>query len=143
MEAVQFLKTTFAQGRSLGQAAPDTFPTQFMPVRLKRYLYALDESGQKRLIGDRYEVLVYRQLRNALDAGDLFCHDSVRFRSFEDDLISDQDWQGKETVIAQTGLLILLQPIQDHLAALERQLEALVVYLSALCEWLALPPACL
>jgi TnpA family transposase len=127
LEAVQFLKTTFAKGRSLGQAAPDSFPTQFMPVRLKRYLYALDESGQKRLIGDRYEVLVYRQLRNALESGDLFCRDSVRFRSFEDDLISDQDWQDKERVIAQSGLLILLQPIQDHLAALERQLEARIV----------------
>ncbi len=127
LEAVQFLKTTFEKGRSLGQVASDTFPTQFMPVRLKRYLYAPDQSGQKRLMGDRYEVLVYRQLRNALESGDLFCHDSVRFRSFEDDLISDQDWQDKETVIAQAGLLILLQPIQDHLAALERQLEARIV----------------
>jgi TnpA family transposase len=127
MAAVQFLKTTFAKGRSLGQVASDTFPTQFMPVRLKRYLYAPDESGQKRLIDDRYEVLVYQRLRNALESGDLFCRDSVRFRSFEDDLISDQDWQDKERVIAQSGLLILLQPIQDHLAALERQLEARIV----------------
>jgi len=127
LEAVQFLKTTFAQGRSLGQVAPDSFPTQFMPVRLKRYLYAPNKSGQKRLIPDRYEVLVYRQLRNALESGNLFCRDSVRFRSFEDDLISDQDWQDKETVIAQSGLLILLQPIQDHRAALERQLETRIV----------------
>jgi hypothetical protein len=127
LEAVQFLKTTFEKGRSLGQVAPDSFPTQFMPVRLKRYLYAPNKSGQKRLIPDRYEVLVYRQLRNALESGNLFCRDSVRFRSFEDDLISDQDWQDKETVIAQSGLLILLQPIQDHLAALERQLETWIV----------------
>jgi TnpA family transposase len=127
MEAVQFLKTTFAKGRSLGQVASDTFPTQFMPVRLKRYLYAPNGSGQKQLIPDRYEVLVYQRLRNALESGDLFCRHSVRFRSFEDDLIGDQDWQDKETVIAQTGLLILLQPIQDHLAALERQLEARIV----------------
>ena len=127
MEALQFLKTTIAKGRSLGQTAPDSFPTQFMPVRLKRYRYTPDESGQRRLIGDRYEVLVYRQLRNALESGDLFCHDSVRFRSFEDDLISDQDWQDKERMIVQRGLLILLQPIQDHLAALECQLEARIV----------------
>jgi TnpA family transposase len=102
LEAVQFLKTTFAKGRSLGQAALDSFPTQFMPVRVKRYLYAPDQSGQKRLIPDRYEVLVYRQLRNALESGDLFCRDSVRFRSFEDDLISNQDWQDKERVVGYT-----------------------------------------
>jgi hypothetical protein len=123
LAAIQFVKATFAQGRSLNQASADTWPAQFIPVGLRRYLYTLDETGQKRLIADRYEVLVYRQLRKGLESGDLFCRDSVRFRSLKDDLISDQTWKTKDTLIPQTGLLILLQPIQDHLAALERQLE--------------------
>jgi len=61
---------------------------------------------------------------NGLEAGDIFCRDSVRFRSFEDDLIDDQQWQEKEKLIADTGLSILNQPIREHLATLEQMLEA-------------------
>ena len=80
---------------------------------------------------DRYEFLVYRQLRNGLEAGDLFCRDSVRFRSFEDDLLDDQQWANKATLLAETGVAILTQPIQEHLAALERDLEERLVAVNA------------
>ena len=61
--------------------------------------------------GDRYEFWVYRLLRNGLEAGDIFCRDSVRFRSFEDDVacgshqcdrtrVDDEQWQKKEQLIA-------------------------------------------
>ena len=90
---------------------------------MKRYLYRQDSQGRKYLLVDRYEFLVYRLLRNGLEAGDIFCRDSVRFRSFEDDLIDDQQWQEKEKLIADTGLSILNQPIKDHLATLEQMLE--------------------
>ena len=76
---------------------------------------------------NRYEFLVYRQLRNGIESGDIFCRDSVRFRSFEDDLVDDQQWEQKETLIAATGLSILNQPIQAHLAELEQLLEERIV----------------
>ena len=79
--------------------------------------------GHKHLRPDRYEFLVYRLLRDRLEAGDLFCRDSLRFRSFEDDLLDDQQWQEKDRLLAETGLPILMQPIQEHLADLEQQLE--------------------
>ena len=81
-------------------------------------------NGHRRLLPDRYEFLVYRLLRNGLEAGDIFCRDSVRFRSFEDDLLDDQRWQEKEKLMTDTGLAILNQPIQEHLAELEERLEA-------------------
>ena len=56
------------------------------------------------------KFLVYRLLRNRLEAGDIFCHDSVRFRSFEDDLLDEEQWQRKEELIASTGLSILQEP---------------------------------
>ena len=43
----------------------------------------------KRLLADRYEFLLYKHLRHGLEAGDIFCRDSVRFRSMEDDLLDD------------------------------------------------------
>lgn len=58
-----------------------------------------------------------------MEAGEIFCRDSVRFRSFEDDLINEQQWQQKEELLATTGLTLLKQPIQEHLAALEQRLE--------------------
>ncbi|MBG9612199.1 hypothetical protein [Bacillus cereus] len=75
------------------------------------------------LQADRYEFFVYQLLRNGLEAGDIFCRDSIRFRSFEDDLISDLEWKQKETLLAENGLAIFNQPIQVHLAELEKELE--------------------
>lgn len=123
LEAVRFLQTRFREGKSLRLAPPDQLPMQFVPGHIRRYLYAPDEHRQRRLSHDRYEFLVYRMLRNALEAGDVFCRQSVRFRSFEDDLLDDVRWQEKETLIAQTGLTILQQPIEELLATWEQQLE--------------------
>ncbi len=122
-EAIHFLKTTFQKDCSLRQVESGEFPTDFFPARDKRYLYQRNETDQKHLIPDRYEFLVYRLVRHRLEAGDLFCRDSVHFRSFEDDLVNDQQWANKEALLAQTGLALLAQPIQDHLDALKGQLE--------------------
>lgn len=94
-----------------------------MPDHVKRYLYGPDALGRKQLLVDRYEFLVYRLLRNGLEAGDIFCHDSVRFRSFEDDLLDEEQWQRKEELIASTGLSILQEPVGEHLDRLEQLLE--------------------
>ncbi len=141
LEAVQFLKTAFQKDRSLQQIGPVDFPTNFMPLRDKRYIYYRhhrdqhDEGGRnghKQLSPDRYEFLVYRLLRNGLEAGDLYCPTSVRFRSFEDDLIDEQEWQqNKTTLLTETGLASLLQPIPEHLADLQWQLEDRIVAVNA------------
>lgn len=123
-EAVTFLQAAYQKSKPLSQAATATFPSQFIPDNLKRYLYRQDGAGQKHVLPDRYEFLVYRLLRNGLEAGDIFCRHSVRFRSFEDDLIDDQWWQKKDELIAATGLTLLKQPMRDQLAALEQMLEA-------------------
>lgn len=73
---------------------------------------------------DRYEFLVYRLLRNALEAGDVYVHDSTEFRRFEDDLISDARWQNKDAVLHEIGAPILLARIQETLAAFRETLEA-------------------
>jgi len=118
IEAINFLKMAFLKGRPLGQYSSDSVPKGFVPNGSKRYVYE-----QNNPLVDRYEFLVYRLLRNGLEAGNIFCRDSVRFRSFEDDLIDDQQWQHKEKLIADTGLSILNRPIQEQLADLEQRLE--------------------
>jgi len=123
IEAIEFLRAAFAKGKSLSQYSLATFPFAFISDNVKRYLYARDDHGNKCLLVDRYEFLVYRLLRNALLAGDIFCRDSVRFRSFDDDLVDLKLWQQeKEKLIADSNLAILKQPISDQLATLEQKL---------------------
>jgi TnpA family transposase len=127
LEAIQFLQTVWRQGRSLGQQPTATFPLRWLPAQMKRYLYTQEPTDQKRLRPDRYEFLVYLLLRRRLESGDIFCRDSVRFRSFEDDLLDDQRWQEQDTLIAGTGLPLLQQPIEEQLAGLEQHLERRLV----------------
>jgi TnpA family transposase len=131
LEAVQFLKEMFASARSLRQSDPTDLPSRCIPMRDKPYLYARATAAGKAFIPDRYEFLVYRLLRNGLEAGDIFCRTSVRFRSFEDDLLSDGEWKHKDTLLAETGLASLTQPIRDHLAALECALEERIFTVNA------------
>jgi len=123
LEAIHFLKTAFQQDHSLRQIDSGDFPTDFFLLRDKRYLSGRNETDGKQIIPDRYEFLVYRLVRHRLEAGDLFCRESVRFRSFEDDLVDDEQWANKEVLLAQTGVALLVKPIQDHLDALKCQLE--------------------
>ena len=101
MEAVIFLQELLRQGKSPRQTNGLLFPREVIPKSLQRYLFIASEKAEegdevdaeKRLDADRYEFLLYRLLRNALEAGNLFVKDSVEFRRFEDDLISDERWQ--------------------------------------------------
>ncbi len=125
LEAATFLQDLFARGRARTQVDPQTIPTRCIPVRVKRYLYTRTADGGPQLLVDRYEFLVYQLIRAALEAGNLCCPQSVRFRSIEDDLIPVAVWQEhKDAYLAETQRPILLQPITEHLAALEQELEA-------------------
>lgn len=125
LEAVQFLQHLFAHNHNLKKVDPRTIPVRFIPIRLKRYLYTRS-TGTPHLLLERYEFLVYLLVRVAIEAGDLVCHSSVRFRSIEDELIPRSDWQQhKATYLAEANHPILQQPIADHLAALEHDIEAL------------------
>jgi hypothetical protein len=46
-----------------------------------RKRYVLDPAGT--ILRDRYEFMGYRLLREGLEAGDLHCRNSARFRSFD------------------------------------------------------------
>lgn len=123
LAAIAVLKRTFAKGQPLSQLPEGAIPTRCIPTRLRRYLYEQVGREARRLRVDRYEFWVYRLVRQGLEAGDLSCRQSVRFRSFEDDLISDDAWHDKEALIARLGLPVLAQPITAQLADLEHQLE--------------------
>ncbi len=124
LDAVEFLKTSFDKGRSLTRYRLDQIPQVFIPSGLRPYLYEQDDQGKKRLHPDKYEFLVYRLLRNHLEAGDVYVSDSLRFRSFEEDLIPRPTWQAnKAQILQQAAIPGLAQPLPTLLQDLERELE--------------------
>ncbi len=123
LEAIVFLQDLLRQGKSPRQTNPSLFPIKIIPKSVRPYLFSKIKGEKKQLEVDRYEFLVYRLLSNALEAGDVFVKDSLEFRRFEDDLISDIRWQDKDAVLREIGSPILLTPIKDTLAALYDELE--------------------
>lgn len=131
VEALDFLKQAFLERRALWHYPLEEIPVRIIPDNLRRHLYKVGDDGGRQLRHDRYEFLVYRSLRNRIEAGDAFCHASIRYRSLEDDLLSDEQWQKKEILIAESGLPLLQQPIQEQLAELREMLESRLVAVNA------------
>jgi len=86
--AVHFLKAALQKTKPLAQYNSDKLPQRFITEQYKRYLYTTNDAGEKQLLADRYEFLIYRLLRNNLESGDVFCRSSIRFRSFEAAILS-------------------------------------------------------
>jgi TnpA family transposase len=125
LEAVAFLQELLRHGKSLRQVKQADFPTGILAKGVQRYMYtAAEKRKDKRLDVDRYEFLVYRLLRNALEAGNIYVRDSNDFRSFEDDLIRPERWRDKDAVLREIGAPVLLAPIEETLAAFNAELEA-------------------
>ncbi len=106
LEAIDFLVTAFQQKRPLSQYSPDRLPVTLIPKKMVRYLYEkpIDKTESPILQVNRYEFWLYQQMRETLESGDLYCRDSVRFRSVEDELVDDLLWQHKDTLIHEAGL---------------------------------------
>ena len=82
LEGVTFLQGLLRQDKSPRQANPTLFPTMLIPKKLHRYLFAKGAAKEKRLEVDRYEFLIYRLLRNALEAGRYLCPGQYRVPPF-------------------------------------------------------------
>lgn len=70
-----------------------------------------------------YEFLVYRLLRERLEAGNLFCPDSARYRSFEDDLVDDATFEQRSVLLPQMGIVGASMPVKKQIEALKAQLN--------------------
>lgn len=125
MDAIAFLKSSIKKKKPLSTYRFEQIPKAFIPQGTKAYLYEKDEAGQRRVHPDKYEFLIYRLLRNRLEAGDISVEDSLRFRSFDRDLIPKGTWRQHRTRILQAiDAPALAKPIRQLLAELEAKLEA-------------------
>ncbi|WP_256260793.1 hypothetical protein [Bacillus thuringiensis] len=127
MDAIHFLKEVFMKRKALLKYDIENIPQTFIQNGAKRYLYTKDDAHSKRLLIDRYEFLIYHSLWYRLQSGDVFCRDSIQYRSFEDDLVDEDTWVHKESMIQDFNLTKLQQPIEQHLKELENKLEARII----------------
>ena len=126
VEAIGILQGVLRQHQSLRHSDKAALPTDLIPKQLRRYLYQKTDApeGEGKILDvDRYEFLVYRLLRNALESGDIFVSHSHEFRQFEDDLISDVRWNDKATLLAEIDAPLLLAPIEQTLDTFRQALE--------------------
>ena len=70
-----------------------------------------------------YEFFIYQQLKNGLEAGDIFYSGSTRFKSFDDDLVSKQEMKAKKMLLKSLGYPVMNMPIDQRLSVLRAKLE--------------------
>jgi len=107
LQGINALADAFRSGRQVPSAE---VPTALIPERHRRYLF----SSNGTVVRDRLEFLIYRQTRDRLEAGDLFCAESARYRSFEDDLVGNDTLAEKDTLLPQVGVVDATQPIKQQ-----------------------------
>ena len=94
---------------------------------LKPYLYTEQKKDEaKQVISSRYEVLLYKLVKDGLEAGLLFISDSQTFRSLADDLISDKEWESKDKILKSLEVPKISQSVDSLLTDLEQELEVLL-----------------
>ncbi|AIY72954.1 transposase (plasmid) [Bacillus cereus] len=127
IDAITFLKEVFMKRKTLTKYDIEDIPQAFITNSNKSYLYIKDEPHSKRLLIDRYEFLIYYSFWQRLQSGDILCRDSIQYRSFEDDLIDEDKWEQKESIIQDLHLTMLQQPIKQHLKELENKVKTRII----------------
>lgn len=120
LQAIQLMQEIFLSGKRLWQVDRELLPIQFIPKRIRKYFY---ESNQLNEI--RYEVWVYQTLTHRLESGDNFVPDSGQYRSFDQDLLSSEQWKRKNDLLRKLDFPRLLQPIDQLLEEWEITIEEL------------------
>ena len=88
LEAVEFLQN-YLKNNNRKMINP---PTNFIPKNLHKYLYE-KVGGKKVIIENRYEMFVYRKLRQMVANSNIFIPDSTEYCSLESDLIDKEHFE--------------------------------------------------
>ena len=118
-ESVMFFQD-FLQNNKTKMDSP---PTDFIPKRIEKHLYETVNS-KKAIIPKRYEILLYRLLKNKIESSDIFIYDSINYRSLESDLIDLEAFIKNEKQITENLNSAFLKRefeeiIKEKLATLE------------------------
>ena len=130
-EAVDFFSEHLTNNQSINDYSIDEIPIKFIPKTLLPQIIvkSVDPKDNRRRIkcidGNRYEYILYSQLRKMLTSGQAFVKDSINYRHLEDELIPYEYWiANKDKILASLNLPFLLMPIKEILKSLNEELTA-------------------
>ena len=127
-QAVAFLRQHLNGSQSFRDYNYQEVPMNFFPQTLKKLLiYKVPIDGHppvKKVDGDRYESMVYHQLKQGIANTTVFIKDSHCYCALEDDLINIDDWtQNKAQILQQLNMPLLSMNIEDLLSKLEASMK--------------------
>ena len=127
-QAITFLRQHLNGSQSFRDYNYQEVPMNFFPQTLKKLLiYKVPIDGHpsvKKVDGDRYESMVYHQLKQGIANTTVFIKDSHCYCALEDDLINIYDWpQNKEQILQQLNIPLLSMDIEDLLSKLEASMK--------------------
>jgi hypothetical protein len=113
IEAISLLKSVFKSGKPVFSLKLQTKLATIIPNNLKPWITTLPHC----------EFFIYQQIKNGLEAGDIFFSGSTRFKSFDEDLVSKQEMTDKQPLLEALGFPVLNLTISERLADLKTKLE--------------------
>ncbi|MDD1607941.1 MAG: Tn3 family transposase [Methylococcaceae bacterium] len=128
IQAIAFLRQHLNGSQSFRDYEYQDVPMDFFPKSLKKFLtYKVIVDGHpsvKKVDGDRYESMVYHQLKQGIANTTVFIKDSHCYCALEDDLIDADDWtQNKEQILQQLNMPLLSMDIEGLLSQLEASIH--------------------
>jgi len=127
-KAVHFLRQHLSGNQSFRDYDYHDVPLRFFPKTLRKFLtYKVQVDGHhivKKVDGDRYECMVYNQLKKGLEQGGVFIKDSHGYRALEDELIDIEHWDNnKQAILEELNMPLLSMDIEELLNRLQTNLK--------------------
>lgn len=128
-KAVEFLRKHIAGNQSFKTYNYEDVPLDFFPETLKTFLTyeTLNDENitVKKINGDRYEYMVYLQLKNGIaDGTTVHIKDTLCYRRLEDDLVDIEYWtKHKKDILEKLNMPMLSMDIIELLKLFQDNLK--------------------
>jgi len=131
----KWIKSVYQKGKSLQDNFQEDFPINYIPNRLKKYIYGtriIKSRGKEKEIRCvnpyKYEFMVYSELKKHLSSNVVFSNDTIQYKSFDADISVVQNWKkDKEVILKKLDCQKICDPIESRLNTLENTLEGLIL----------------
>jgi TnpA family transposase len=127
-QAIAFLRKHLSGGQTFRDYPYQDVPLNFSPQSLKKFLTLKvktdDQKVVKRVDGDRYECMVYHQIKQGIANNTVFIKDSISYRTLDDELIDAEYWaEHKDEILKQLNMPLLSMDIAALLDEHEKNLK--------------------
>jgi len=125
--AMEFLRKEIKKSKiSLNHIANDKFPIRFISKGEREYLQ-YEKDGKMVYEPSKYEIYTYFAVSRAINAGKLYCNESIGHKALKADLLSDNVWKDKEELLDKLGYENIVVSAKEKLKCLGALLHAKIL----------------